>query len=196
MPKPWRWHNKVKRKLDKSIPSEEDILEKINSISNARNRYFIMMLYYTGGRISEVLNVQRISKEVRYSRMLSKYVPVIEIHMPNEKTRDKIPTKIIPLNLEIENIEYILPMYEYVKMVIRSPQKWGFSTKQRAWQIIKKETEGWFDFPVNPHIFRHLRTSHLTMRGYHPEVIRRLLGWTSLRMYERHYSHLNVSDLI
>lgn len=194
--KAWRTHKKIKKILDKDIPTEEDIINKILSIENERNKYFILTLYYTGGRIWEVINFYKVNLVPRHSRMLNKLVDVLEIHMPNEKTRGKQDMKIVPLNLEIERRDVLMELYNYLSKIQGRILKWGFYSKQRGWQILKEETKNWYVYPLNPHILRHIRTSHLTMRGYHPEVIRRLMGWQNLRMYEQHYSHLNISDLV
>ena len=194
--KAWKYHKKILKELDKNLPSETELISLIKDIKRARDRWFIAMLYYTGGRVSEVINFYKISKSVRASRMLNKMVTVIEIYMPNEKTRGKQETKIVPINVELEDKEFVLRMYEYVRRIQTTRRRWGFRSKVQAWKILKRTTERWFNIPFNPHILRHIRTSHLTMRGYHPEIIRRLLGWQSLAMYDRRYSHLNISDLI
>lgn len=190
----WKKAIELKKKLDQDMPSEEYIVDRLANIESVRDRYFLALIYYTGCRITEAIEYEDITRSHKFSKMMSKTVDVVEIQLPNRKAKT-VRRKIIPLNLEIEKRpELIIDMYEYMKMIKNKKNRWGFNTKQRGWQIFQEHTAGWFSERINPHLFRHLRLSHLARRGFDADKRKKLAGHSSIAS-QQPYIHLDISDL-
>jgi len=196
--KSWRYSKKLVELWKKDRMKDNELIERIAAIKNKDRRAFILALYYSSARVSEILKVE-IRKENRLSRRLNnKWVDVYVLYLPNLKQRDDInKTKIVPINPYVEvNPDLIIETFDYlIDRYKKIGRYWDFKNRVTAWKIVKEETEGWFKYPIYPHIFRHLRQSHLAVKGVPADVRMKIAGHSDMRS-QKVYTHLDISDMI
>ena len=169
--------------------SEMDMLSKpqiINIIRREklpRNRALIAMLYLTGARISEVLQVKR--GDIWAEEVFGKKFIVIK--MRTLKKRDRTEHRNIPISVETDRdvLKYLIRWANENK----SPEALLFTIgRQWAWRIMNKH--GLFN-----HYWRHCRNTHLvTKRGFTDQELVKFNGWASANSASI-YTHLNWKDI-
>lgn len=150
--------------------SRDEVHEIIDAMdatkkNGAKEKLLIIFMWYTGCRITEVINVRKgdidfLNKEIqiRWLKNRKYYYRVMPIH-PNLKSFLELMTA--TLNKE----DLVFPI-----------------SRQRAWQIIKKHTEWKYSW-VHPHTFRHsFAVNYLRQADSANDlvILRKLLGHGSI----------------
>ena len=168
-----------------SILSTIDI-SKINAI---RDKSIIMLLYSSGLRVSELinLNLSSLILEENIIRVLGK----------GNKER------LVPIGQQarVQLEEYISsfrPKYcnrGNSKGVIFLSNRGGMLSRKTIWNLIKIHTKNaGIDKRVTPHTFRHSFASHLLEGGADLRIVQELLGHTSISTTQI-YTHLDKTYL-
>ncbi|MBO9699930.1 MAG: tyrosine-type recombinase/integrase [Sporocytophaga sp.] len=181
---------KFPKKVIEFIP-ENIIVEVLDNLEIGENRKLIRdkllleLLYYTGCRIDEIINI-RISDICLYKRE-------IKVKGKNNKERLTFISKGI------------------AELIISYNQKWKHKNKsgfllvdntgsQIYPMFVQRTIDKYFPitkvgFKVSPHIFRHTFASHLINKGVPIFAIKDLLGHATIASTEV-YTHIKFSALI
>jgi site-specific recombinase XerD len=190
---------KLEKRLPKCLTEEEiEALLKIaaedRSKNGERNRLMLCLLYVSGMRISELINLQ--------ASAIHEDNNLIAVHGKGGKER------MIPICHEI-----IVMLTEYINSNKIRFQAKGFAsenqflfpvcyagyikpmTRQACWAIIKKiwSTTG-IQKTISPHMLRHSLATHLLKHGADLRSLQMLLGHENLSTVQI-YTHLDTSYL-
>ena len=163
----------MRKKLE--VENYEKIKEKIQLITDPRDKALCSLLYATGGRINEVLKIKKTNIFLKEGYML--------INLFTEKN-PLHPKRIVPIPAEKENwlVEPILTYLNFCSETL-------FNFTDRS---ARKITHKWFS--CHPHHLRHCRITHLfSVYNANPERVRLLMGWADERPIKV-YSHLIWQD--
>jgi site-specific recombinase XerD len=155
---------------EKRLPvvlSEEEVLQILRATSNSKHRLIFAMLYSTGMRIGEIINLRK--QDIDLERKL--------VHIKGAKgKKDRI-------TILSENLTPVLKTYyqEY------KPNYWfleGPNRSQYSASSIRKSLERSVKASnilkhITPHSFRHSFATHLLERGTDTRYIQELLGHSS-----------------
>lgn len=164
----------------KRLPKKEEIDRLIDSISEdwkaKRNKSMVALLYITGCRLSELLDIEK--GDIFFDKRH------MYIKMPSLKRKDGTtinPRRIIRINQNTPYIKYII---NYLRTITQSKKLFNISRIQ-AWRIINKHTkELW------PYLFRHNRATRLADKG---AGVFRLQDWFGWKKAERASSYVQAS---
>lgn len=164
------------------VPSHQELEERIKSIPKLEDRVLAALLYGTGGRISELLNVSPFDsnfEEINGIQLLS-------INIRTLKNRNQYERKAL-LSLNYDDwIIFILD--EWKKQ--NGNQKYISIGRSGAWKRLMKY------FGKSPHCLRHYRITNL-IRDLHLNArqLKKLMGWSSETPL-KHYEHLFLDDVV
>lgn len=182
-------------KTKKSLPNtlnEEDIFKllniKLTDNYSYRNKAMIELMYATGLRVSELVNlkIQDIDLTEEVVRIFGKgskerVVPIGEIAIQSLK---EYITKHRPLMLKKYNNEYLFLNNHGNNM-----------TRQGFFKIIKSiANENGIDKEISPHTIRHSFASHLLKYGADLRTIQELLGHSDISTTQV-YTHITNEEL-
>ena len=186
------YENVLKQKFDEEIPlaknkgklptvlSREEIERIINDTVNLRHRFVLMILYYSGMRLNELINVKR--EDVDFERDI--------IHLKIAKGEKE---RIIFLHKKLKDfIEYFnLKDDGYIFM-----SSLGRKYDERTIQMIVKNAarRAGIKKRVTPHALRHSFATHLLEGGADIRHIQKLLGHSSLQTTQI-YTHVANKDI-
>ena len=212
--KPWEKQRALKGD-DSPVPDIHYIIETAETIKSNRTRALYCLLYLTGGRICELVRKKGYdlkphpdnnrTKIFKYNKLsnATKDKPSIKkrqlrfeelnnrqalfIDLRNEKNREK-HTKTIPIPLDKQEYTRLIEMIkEYISGIEMDQELFPFNY-QYAYRLLK----GYF----NPHWFRHIRATHLTLNNDLPgPLLRKYMGWTDDRPAAK-YQELKVGDIL
>lgn len=192
-PKEVKWINTGKKNKDRKLPEEmltaEEIKKMANNTNNLRDKAFILCLYETGARIGKILDVK--IKDVEFDQ----YGSLINL---NGKTGSR-KIRILASSPDISNW-----LMEHPTRDIReAPLFSGIWSKKRGkiigYQTYRKmlrdvaEKSG-VKKPVNPHNFRHLRSTELAKQFTESQLCE-YLGWVQGSKEASTYVHLSGRDM-
>lgn len=184
----------------KPILSKEELLELFRSIDDIKVRALVVMLYLTGARIKEMLNVsKRDIKDVRGKsgnfwvvRMMTekKYDIVEKIKLNGDRkrfvTNKRIEYRNVPINA-IRDIEFLKLAWDWIHGKSKNERLFEFS-RQRAWKLLKK-------YDIFPHYLRHLRLTHLVSdMNFTDQELVQFTGWADSKP-AKIYTHLRWQDI-
>lgn len=180
---------KLTRKLPDtlSFPEIEKLLEAIplGSPEGHRNRAILEILYSSGLRVSELVNlkINHVYKEIGFLRVLGK---------GNKERLVPIGTdalKYLQLYLEhVRNIQVIASGYEDAVFLNRRGKK---LTRVMIFLIIKNlAVKAGIKKNISPHTFRHSFATHLIEGGADLRAVQEMLGHESITTTEI-YTHLD-----
>ena len=171
----------------------EDEIDKLLDIKvedpfSARNKALLELMYATGLRISEVINLEfkNIDFEECIVRVMGKgskerIVPI------NDYALEALNTYIEdyrPLMIKKENNNYIF-LNNHGKAM----------TRQGVFKIIKNECQKkGIDKDISPHTIRHTFATHLLLNGADLRIIQELLGHSDISTTQI-YTHLTNEEL-
>ena len=169
-------------KKDKKLPevlTKDEVKNLINSADNEKSRLIISLLYSSGLRVSELVNLKitdiNFGENTGWVRM-------------GKGSKDRIFTLSENLLKEIKNyLEGKENIYLFSKekpLTTRNIQKIISGTKKRA-GIIKKAT---------PHTLRHSFATHLLESGVDIRIIQAMLGHSSLNTTQV-YTHVSSEQI-
>ncbi|MCS7199959.1 MAG: site-specific tyrosine recombinase XerD [Caldimicrobium sp.] len=184
---------KLPKRLPKILTLEEvERLLQAPDLSHPigfRDRTMLELLYATGLRISELVNLklENLQLSIGFIRVLGK----------GNKER------IIPLG-EIA-LEFLVKFLEEVRPLFLSSKSRNFVflnrrgfplTRQRCWQIIKEYAKkaGLDEGKISPHVLRHSFATHLLEGGADLRALQIMLGHSSL-ITTQIYTHLDFVSL-
>jgi len=178
--------NKKEIKVKASdLLTREDIQKLVDACSTARGRAFIMMLYESGARIGEMLNIELRDVEFDENGAL------VEINGKTGKRRIRLVESAPLLRKWIAEVKKEHP---------RTPFLW-FGTNDEPSQyaatvkfIRQTAKRAGLSKKVNPHLFRHSRASELAQKLREPQL-RAFMGWTGGSDMPQVYIHLSAQDM-
>jgi site-specific recombinase XerD len=181
--------NSKKQILPEELLTEDDVAKLAAAAENSRDRAFVLALYESDARIGELLNLRR--KHVIFDQygailMLAGKTgdrrvrtilsgPALAQWMSDHPNKDDPES---PVWLVIGDRNHAQPlMYESARLILRRLAK-------RAG--VKKK--------VNPHIFRHSRSTILASNLTEAQL-KQFAGWTSSSKMPGRYVHLSGRDV-
>jgi integrase/recombinase XerD len=147
---------KSEGKVKSSLPKyweKEKLKRKIQAVRNHEHKMLYTTLWMTGCRITEVLNIRK--KDIDFE----KYVMTIRW----QKNR-RYEERNIPIRPELKDL------LQLFSATMKSEDKLFPISRQRAWQIVKK------DFNGHPHQFRHSFAVNWLFCGGDIYLLSRMLG--------------------
>jgi len=143
-------------KIKKILTSQEYSL-KLQSIEDNRDHVLFLLLWETGARVSEVLNLR-----VEHVNFDNRTINIYSLKKKGESIR------ILPIDRET---------LRKLSMIIDTKKKSGliFCIGRKQAYVLSQKYLG-----VNPHAIRHSRAIDLITHGTNVEIVRRLLGHTRL----------------
>ncbi len=176
-------------KLPEDMLTEEDIEELIDHAMNPRDRALISVLWETGARIGELIDLT---------------IGSLEDHKHGYKiiVDGKTGSRRLPL---IESVPYIQAWLQshpdrgnreaplWVNIGTRNKgQPMRYGAIRKILKDIKKRTD--LEKPVNPHIFRHSRATYLANRFTEAQLCE-WFGWVQGSDVPAKYVHLSGRDI-
>ena len=166
--------------------TREDLGKLLDATSTKRGRAFISMLYESGARIGEMLNVKLVDLEFDPSGVL--------VSLDGKTGRRRIRL--------VESTEFLRDWVNEVKLTHpNTPYLWFGADDSRPSQyattckflrgIVRKSG---LRKKVYPHLFRHSRASELAQKLKESQL-RAFMGWTGSSDMPRIYIHLSAQDL-
>lgn len=178
----------LKTKMPKGCLKPDDILTPdditllIENTPSTLYKALIAFLFESGARINEALAVRvKDIKETDKGMIIS---------VRTFKTGEDYRPSIYPFSAQ-----YIRNHITYNAL---NPEDKLFNISDvTAWEMLKKiGKKAGITKPISPHKFRHAQATDMVLRGYHPSIINKKLGWTDdSRMFAR-YTHLSNDDVI
>jgi len=150
---------------------------------NLRNRCMIELLYATGVRVSELINIQ--ITDISFS------TDSIRVFGKGNKERY---TPVIPATLNlIQN--YLDSEYQSLNKTLTPYLFLNYNgeimTRQGFWKIIKKRAQVvGISKNISPHVLRHTFATHLLENGAHLRAVQELLGHEDISTTQI-YTHIN-----
>ncbi len=190
---------RLRRKDSRLSPSEILTLPEINAMldhaRSLRNRAFIAVLWETGVRVSEVLNLdvrdvqEFVSKENGGRTFISIFFRKVKIKGEEHSS------------LMVEGGDHVRAWLNAYRPpsgdspLFPSGRGDGIRLTRDGSEalIVKTAHRAGIEKRVYAHLFRHSRTTHLLRIGVPEAQVAKLLGWKSTRMLAR-YSHLVDRD--
>lgn len=160
-----------KPKRNKTLPeilSVDEIKKMISVTSNIKHRLIIKLLYGTGLRVSEIINLMK--KDINFEEDL------IKIRLAKGK-KDRFVK--IPLSIKQELKSYIsLASGEY----LFESNRGGKLTKKTIGKIVSNSAKkASIKKRVYPHLLRHSFATHLLEGGTDIRIIQKLLGHSDIK---------------
>lgn len=148
---------KVKKKQMPKYLAPHEVCSRIDAMTEPKEKMLCLFLWTTGVRISEALAISKQDIDFGLRICTIKWL----------KSR-KYVERVIPLH---QSIIDVLAMYSGA---MNGPDKLFPFTRQRAWQIIRKNLQ------VHPHTLRHSFAVHYLRQGGRLTDLQQLLGHKSL----------------
>ena len=183
--KPWE-KIKIKRpRKNRHLPdilSREEIAKMIRLTTNAKHKAIIAVLYSSGIRLEELLNLK--IRDIDPDRML--------VRIRNGKGNKSRDTLLAQNTLELLRDYYRLchPL-EYLFESFRAGVAYSATSVQKVVQKAVQRAN--ITKHIHPHSLRHTFATHLLEQGTNLKVIQKLLGHASLRS-TMIYLHLARTD--
>jgi integrase/recombinase XerD len=157
------------KKKEKSLPkvlSKEQINLMINNTNNIKHKLIVKMLYSTGLRLQELINLKR--KDIDFDRNL---INVIK----GKGNKDRITLLSDSIKLDLLKYYSITNFKtEYVFEGINGKYS------KKSVQIVLKDLSKDLNINVSPHMLRHSFATHLLEKGIDITHIKNLLGHSDI----------------
>ena len=170
-----------KPKLLPKVLSKEEVFKIIESIENKKHKLIISVLYSSGIRLSEVINLKR--NDVQTERNL--------ILIRNGKGKKD---RITILSKKVKNllIDYLIENEFKTNYLFETNRNSKYTAK--SIQLILKKSSKIINKHVTPHMLRHSFATHLLETGTDIRYIQKLLGHANLETTSI-YTHIAVNKL-
>lgn len=170
----------------KDLWQPDEIEKLVVAAGTPRNMAFVKVLAESGCRISEVLNL----------RFADIDLSPVDAHITIKKRE----------NLKTRGSKRVIKLYsalpELRNWVAASPNRDNMEVKvfditadTARWILRQAAKKVGINKPCHPHAFRHARTVWLKKRKVDPIYTMRIMGWSSLDMYNRVYGHVDQEDV-
>jgi len=167
------------KKLPKVL-SKEEIKILINSTENLKHKLVIKLLYSSGLRLQEIINLKR--KEIDFDRKI--------IFVNSGKGRkDRIT--LLSEELKIDLLKYFGSYKFHTDYLFEG--RVGKYSKKSVQKILEKSSKK-LNKKVTPHMLRHSFATHLLESGTDLRYIQNLLGHSDLKTTEI-YTHVSNKNL-
>lgn len=170
-----------KKKLLPKVLSKKEVDLLLKNISNEKHKLMIMMLYSSGLRVSELINLTRenldVDNNLIYVRLAKGNKDRVTI------LSDKVKKKLLPYLLEYNFKTKYLFEGRNGKYVIKTVQ----NILEKASKPLGKH--------VTPHMLRHSFATHLLEQGTDIKHIQKLLGHSALETTNV-YVHVAKKDFL
>lgn len=181
--KPFSFDEVPIKKKEKQLPkviSKENIKQMIDCTDNLKHRLIIKLLYSSGLRLQELINLKR--KDIDFER------GVLNVRKGKGK-KDRVT--LISENLKMDLLQYYSKEMFTTEYVFEGRR--GEYTKksvQKALDLAGRK----IGIKVTPHMLRHSFATHLLESGTDIRHIQKLLGHSDLKTTEL-YTHVSTKDL-
>jgi len=176
-------------KLPEELLTEDDIDAMINTATNIRNKAFICVLYESGCRIGELINLK--IKHITFDE----YSPVIIVNGKTGTRRIRLIDKqeLLKTWLKAHPFKDNPDAYVWVSMANnRKNQPLDYHTIGETLRVIAEESG--VKKKVNPHNFRHSRATYLASKLTESQL-KQMFGWIQSSKMASIYVHLSGRDL-
>jgi integrase len=212
--RPWDKQKEIKAQ-DLQVPDIHYIIDVAKGIPDIRTRALYCLLYLTGARICELVRKKgydlipdsenKLTKVFKYTKvsneeknlesvkkkqltfqvMDGREVMVVVIRNEKNKKRD---VKTIPIPLDNKEYNLLIEMIkEYTNTLEMESELFPFNYKY-AHRLLKEY--------FNPHWFRHIRATHLSVNNnLSGPMLRKYMGWSDDRP-STNYLELNSLDIL
>ncbi|MBU1727895.1 site-specific integrase [Patescibacteria group bacterium] len=161
------------KKKEKKLPnviSKEKIRAMIESTNNLKHKLIVKLLYSSGLRLSELLNLKR--QDIDFDRNL--------INVKSGKGK-KDRVTLISNDLRLDLLKYY-SNYQFNTEYILEGRK-GKYTKKSVQKVLDNLGKS-IGIKVTPHMLRHSFATHLLEQGTDIRIIQKLLGHSDLNTTE------------
>jgi site-specific recombinase XerD len=171
-------------KRNKTLPdilSVEEIKRMIEFTINIKHRFVIKLLYGTGLRVSEIINLKK--EDIRFEEDL------IKINLAKGK-KDRFVK--IPNSMKEDLKSYVnLSKEEY----LFESNRGGKLTKKTIAKIVQNAAKkAGIKKRVYPHLLRHSFATHLLEQGTDLRIIQKLLGHSDIKTTQR-YTQISQASI-
>jgi len=181
--KPFSFEEVPIKKKEKQLPkviSKEKIKEMINLTGNLKHKLIIKLLYSSGLRLQELINLKR--KDIDFEGNI--------LNVKKGKgNKDRIT--LISEALKLDLLKYYSNNTFKTEYIFEGRN--GKYTK-KAVQKVLDEAGKRIEIKVTPHMLRHSFATHLLESGTDIRYIQKLLGHSDLKTTEI-YTHVSTNDL-
>lgn len=175
---------KVRKKVREYLTEEEikQFMDYLKSINDLRGLAILSLLYSSGIRLSELIQLNRDSLDFSTNRFVVLGKGMKErICIFSDEAKEYI---INYLNLRTDNLEPLFLSRHKNRLAKKSVQHW----------IKKRAKEAGITKNVHPHLVRHSISMNLLMRGVPLDKIQVFLGHESIATTQI-YAHNNIDDV-
>jgi len=171
---------KKKEKLLPKVISKDKIKEMIEKTKNIKHKLIIKLLYSSGLRLQELIDLRR--KDIDFERRI--------INIKKGKG-GKGRISLISETLKLDLLKYYSNNTFKTEYVFEGRN--GKYTKKSVQKVLKEVGER-AGIRVTPHMLRHSFATHLLEQGTDIRHIQKLLGHSDLKTTEI-YTHVSTKDL-
>lgn len=177
------------RKTPEEILSKEEIMKMICSAKRIRNKAIVSVLYESGCRIGEFLNVKL--KHIEFDD----YGCIIRVHGKTGSRRIRLVSCVPHLSNWLENHPLRRDRNAYLIISLGSRnygERLSYFTLAKILKDLAKESK--VKKRVNPHSFRHARATHLATKLTEAQM-KEFFGWIQSSKMASVYVHLSGRDM-
>jgi len=172
--------NKKKEKALPKVLSKQQIKLLIDSVDNLKHKLIIELLYSTGLRLQELINLKR--KDIDFDNNTL-------VVRKGKGKKDRIT--IISENIKLDILKYY-SQYSFSTDYIFEGRNGKYSKK--SVQLVLNKTAKKLGFRIHPHMLRHSFATHLLNSGTDIRLIQKLLGHSDISTTEI-YTHITNKDI-
>ena len=161
------------KKKEKTLPkvlSKQQIRLLLSETKNLKHKLIIKMLYSTGLRLQELINLKRVDIDFDNNTLLIS---------KGKGKKDRIT--IISENIKLDLLKYY-SLYSFKTEYVFEGRKNKYSKK--SVQLILHNASKKLKFKIHPHMLRHSFATHLLEQGTDIRIIQKLLGHSDLNTTE------------
>lgn len=193
----------IKRSNQGSTPALDryEILHNIRQARNPRDKALIATLYLTACRIEELLKykhyrlditgqpVKKEQIEIRGDEIIFRNIRCLKLTRTRNGVKEqRAQVRNIPIIINALEQPLINYLTDYIKTLALEDPLFNI-TRWRAYQILSQ-------IGIYPHLLRHARLTHLAVDYDFGEAqLRHFTGWSTSNT-AKHYTHLNIGDLL
>lgn len=178
-----------KKKLPEDMLTEDDVKELIDGCTNIRNKCLVALLWDSGCRIGEVLNLQL--KHIVFDR----YGAQIIVQGKTGSRRVRLVSSVPYLANWKENHPNKKDSNSYLFVNIGNIEQGARVTYQGVESLLRKlKARIGFKKRINPHNFRHSRATFMASR-VKEAVMKETFGWTQKSQMVATYVHLSGREV-
>jgi integrase/recombinase XerD len=163
------------------ILNKKEVLELINNIKNHSHKLIIQLLYSSGLRVSEIVNLKPMDIDIERNVLVVRQ---------GKGSKDRIT--LFSESLKESVLKHLLK---------NTPKKYFFESnrgkkysKRTIEEIVSKNSKKILNKKIKPHTLRHSFATHLLENGTDIRYIQKLLGHKNLRTTQI-YTHVANSDI-